>query len=67
MARSKQETLSFRTTSEIKQLLKVAAEHEHRSQASMVEVLILEYAKQNNLLFKSQDETNSRIYRSNDI
>ena len=45
----KDETLSFRTSKEIKQLLRAAAEKEHRSQASMLEVLILEYAKQHGI------------------
>lgn len=45
MARSKSETLTFRTTPEIKDLLRQAAEREHRSVSSMVEILILEYAK----------------------
>lgn len=49
MARHKNETLSIRTSAEVKQLLKQAAEHEHRSVASMMEVLILEYAKRNRL------------------
>lgn len=49
MTRAKDETLSFRTSKEIKQLLKAAAEKEHRSQASMIEVLILDYAKQHGL------------------
>ncbi|MDG5501667.1 hypothetical protein [Marinobacter sp. BGYM27] len=50
MTRVKDETLSFRTSKEIKQLLKAAAEKEHRSQSSMMEVLILEYAKRHELL-----------------
>ncbi|MBU2955827.1 hypothetical protein [Marinobacter sp. F3R08] len=50
MARLKNETLSFRTSKEIKMLLKAAAHQEHRSQASMLEVLILDYAKQHGLL-----------------
>ncbi|HFH4020666.1 DUF1778 domain-containing protein [Pseudomonas aeruginosa] len=49
MKRLKDETLSIRTSAEIKQLLRKAAEREHRSVASMVEVLILDYAQQNNL------------------
>jgi uncharacterized protein (DUF1778 family) len=46
MARLKAETLSIRTTDEIKQLLRLAAERERRSLASMVEILVLEYARQ---------------------
>lgn len=45
MSRAKSETLTLRTTPEIKELLRMAADREHRSVASMVEVLILEYAK----------------------
>ncbi|MBD9481378.1 hypothetical protein IB229_00200 [Pseudomonas sp. PDM14] len=49
MKRLKDETLSIRTSAEIKQLLRKAAEREHRSAASMIEVLILDYAQQHNL------------------
>lgn len=55
MTRAKDETLSFRTSKEIKQLLKAAAEKEHRSQASMLEVLILEYAKQHGIQLAEND------------
>ena len=44
MPRAKNETLTLRTTTEIKSLLRQAAEREHRSLASMVEVLVLAYA-----------------------
>jgi uncharacterized protein (DUF1778 family) len=49
MARHKNETLSIRTSAEVKQLLKQAAEREHRSVASMMEVLVLEYAERHEL------------------
>ncbi|QNM97113.1 hypothetical protein [Chitinimonas koreensis] len=49
MSRLKAETLSIRTTDEIKQLLRLAAERERRSLASMVEILVLEYARQHGL------------------
>lgn len=49
MAGLKDETLSIRTSAEVKALLKMAAEREHRSAASMVEVLVLAYAKQHKL------------------
>jgi uncharacterized protein (DUF1778 family) len=49
MARLKNETLSIRTSAEVKQLLKQAAEREHRSVASMMEVLVLEYAERHEL------------------
>lgn len=45
MSRLKGEALSIRTSAEIKQLLRMAADHERRSVASMVEVLVLEYAR----------------------
>jgi len=49
MSRLKDETLSLRTSGEIKQLLRMAAERERRSIASMVEVLVLEYARAHDL------------------
>ena len=50
MPRLKDETLSIRISSEIKQILRRAAEHEHRSVASMVEVLVLAYARRHDLV-----------------
>ncbi|VFS12344.1 Uncharacterised protein [Citrobacter koseri] len=49
MTRAKAETLSFRTSREIKLLLKAAADKEHRSLASMLEILILDYASKHAL------------------
>lgn len=49
MKRPKDETLSIRTSADIKQLLRMAAENEHRSIASMMEVLILNYAQEHGL------------------
>lgn len=49
MPRLKDETLSIRTSAQVKQLLKLAAEREHRSVASMMEVLILAYAQEHEL------------------
>jgi uncharacterized protein (DUF1778 family) len=49
MSRTKDETLSIRTSAEVKQLLKLAAERERRSAASMVEVLVLAYAQEHKL------------------
>ena len=49
MSRLKAETLSIRTTTDIKKLLRVAAERERRSVASMIEILVLEYARQHGL------------------
>ena len=45
MSRLKDETLSIRTSAEIKQLLRLAADRERRSVASMIEILVLEYAR----------------------
>ena len=49
MARTKNEVLTIRTTAEVKALLKLAAERERRSAASMVEVLVLDYAQAHGL------------------
>ena len=49
MPRTKNEVLTIRTTAEVKALLKLAAERERRSATSMVEVLVLDYAKTNGL------------------
>ena len=50
MPRLKDETLTLRTTTEIKSLLRQAAALEQRSIASMVEVLVLSYANQHGLI-----------------
>ena len=57
MSRLKAETLSIRTSAEIKQLLRLAAERERRSVASMVEILVLEYARQNGLQAQAPQPT----------
>lgn len=54
VARLKDETLSIRTSAEVKELLKLAAEREHRSVASMMEVLVLAYAQQHKLKASSR-------------
>lgn len=58
MSRLKNETLSIRTSMEIKRLLRLAAEREHRSVASMIEVLVLAYAKENHLDDSKLDHRN---------
>lgn len=50
MARLKDETLSIRTSADIKQLLRLAADRERRSVASMIEILVVNYAKTNGLI-----------------
>jgi uncharacterized protein (DUF1778 family) len=54
MSRLKDETLSIRTSAEIKQLLRLAADRERRSVASMVEILVLEYARSHELRLDRQ-------------
>lgn len=56
MPRTKNEVLTIRTTAEVKALLKLAAEREHRSAASMVEVLVLGYAKAYGLAISDSDQ-----------
>jgi uncharacterized protein (DUF1778 family) len=55
MARTKNEVLTIRTTAEVKALLKLAAERERRSAASMVEVLVLDYAEAHGLTVPELD------------
>lgn len=57
MSRLKAETLSIRTSAEIKLLLKLAADLERRSVASMIEVLVLEYARAHDLKLDRKDES----------
>lgn len=59
MSRLKDETITIRTSAEIKALLKLAAEREHRSAASMMEVLILEYAQAHRLKASKERATRS--------
>ncbi len=63
MPRSKDKTLSIRTTDEVKSLLRLAAQRERRSIASMVEILVLSYASEHDLKIKSavlQDATTDK-------
>lgn len=53
VGRTKNEVLTIRTTADVKALLKLAAARERRSAASMVEVLVLEYARSNGLAVPS--------------
>ena len=53
MSLLKEETLSIRTSLEIKQLVRMAAERERRSVSSMIEILVLDYARQHNLQLTS--------------
>ena len=56
MSRIKDETITVRTTPEIKRLLRLAADLERRSVASMVEILVLEYARAHNLNLECVNE-----------
>lgn len=49
MSHLKDETVSIRTSAEIKQLLRLAADRERRSVASMIEIMVLEYARSHDL------------------
>lgn len=53
MSLLKDKTLSIRTSLEIKQLVRMAAERERRSVSSMIEILVLDYARQHNLQLTS--------------
>ena len=55
MPRTKNEVLTIRTTTEVKGLLKLAAERERRSVASMIEVLAVDYAKLHGLKVETLD------------
>lgn len=66
MKSPKDETVSIRTSKGIKSLLKAAAEREHRSIASMVEVLILEYAHQHGLEADENELPTAKARKVND-
>jgi len=57
MPRTKNEVLTIRTTAEVKALLRLAAEQERRSVASMVEVLVLNHAHARGLAQADHDQT----------
>ena len=66
MKRPKDETLSIRTSRDIKQLLRIAAERERRSIASMIEVLILKYAQEQGLQAEAPSEEETKKGKGND-
>ena len=66
MKRPKDETLSIRTSSDIKQLLRIAAERERRSIASMIEVLILKYALERGLQAETPSVEQTKKGKGND-
>ena len=60
MARTKNEVLTIRTTTEVKALLKRAAERERRSAASMIEVLVLNYCERNGIRAPDQPDSEKK-------
>ncbi|EHK62738.1 hypothetical protein M3S_J37 [Sorghum bicolor] len=61
MAHLKDETLSIRTSAEIKQLVRLAADRERRSVASMIEILVLEYARNHDLKLDVSSEDTIKV------
>ena len=55
--RTKNKVLTIRTTAEVKALLKLAAERERGSAASMVEVMVLDYARSHALAVPDSDRS----------
>ncbi|MNJ94517.1 hypothetical protein D3C87_122170 [compost metagenome] len=56
MATGKTTTLTFRIEPNLKEALRTAAEHEHRSISNMVEVLIRDYCESNGITIPEQVE-----------
>jgi len=54
MASTKTATLTFRIDPELKEALRTAAQQEHRSISNMVEVLIMNYCKTNQIDIKGK-------------
>jgi hypothetical protein len=49
MPKTKTETLSFRVEPRVKQALRAAAEHERRSLANMIGVMVLEFCEKHGI------------------
>ena len=56
MGTTKTATLTFRIDPGLKDALRAAARHEHRSIANMVEVLILDYCEQHGIAISSPED-----------
>jgi len=54
MATTKTATVTFRIDPAVKEALRTAAAREHRSIANMVEVLIRDYCKKNNISIEEE-------------
>jgi len=61
MANAKTATLSFRIEPGLKEALRTAAKHEHRSIANMVEVMIREYCGRAGVAIDEQEQPASTI------
>ncbi len=57
MAPLKSTNLNLRIAPEVREALKKAAEHEHRSISNMMEYLIVQYCKENNILIENKINT----------
>ena len=63
MATTKIATVTFRIDPAIKEALRTAAAREHRSIANMVEVLILDYCKNHDIMVPGQADTRNNRER----
>lgn len=54
MAKEKTVPVNFRMNAEVREMLQVAAEREHRSMTNMLEVLIIDYCKVNQIKPKTK-------------
>ncbi len=61
MATAKTTTLTFRIEPELKEALRTAAQHEHRSIANMVAVLIRDHCKKNSIDIVESPAPNTKL------
>ena len=59
MAETKTSTLTVRVSPSVKQVLRNAAENEHRSLANMLEIMIRDYCKRNKVPASKPSERES--------
>jgi uncharacterized protein (DUF1778 family) len=64
MSVDKTETLSMRVTAELKQLLKLAAAQEQRTQTNLLERLLVEHCRKTGLLRHMRSRVGSRTPKS---
>jgi len=60
MPRLKNVVVTIRTTDEIKSLLQLAAERERRSATSMVEMLVLDYARKHGISLPDPSQSGTK-------